>query len=161
MRPETKKGSRTKNGPDHVARTLANNGCPDDAVSPTLDVDLDETLGVPLQDGTVVVIKLAQLKSEKQVGDKRCNDLMRHIHSIGYHSIAGTGGFLVQRENFFVSILEESSGWSSDEIEDHSLCRIRGVFTASVGPTNSFEPGDKRLLKRKILFICSVTTQQV
>lgn len=83
VRKEEGTKNETNNEPDHVARTLADDGCPNDAVSPTLDVDLDETLGVPLQDGTVIVIKLAQLKSEKQVGDKkRCNGLLRRIHSI-------------------------------------------------------------------------------
>ena len=63
MRTTTPEGGNTE--PDHVARTVTDNGCPNDAVSPTLDVDLHETLGLPLQDCAVVVVKLTQIAIRK------------------------------------------------------------------------------------------------
>lgn len=44
--------------PDHVTRAITDNGGSKDAVGAALDVDLDETLGLSLQDSAVVVVKL-------------------------------------------------------------------------------------------------------
>ena len=56
------------NAPDHVARTIADNGCPKDAVGPTLHVNLHEPLRCSLQDGAVVVVKLK--KTFSKIGDE-------------------------------------------------------------------------------------------
>lgn len=56
---------KLRNAPDHVARTVTDNGCPKDAVGPALDVNLHEALGLTLQDGAVVVVKLTQIAIRK------------------------------------------------------------------------------------------------
>lgn len=44
--------------PDHVTRAFADNGGSKDAVGTALDVDLDEALGLSLQNSAVVVVEL-------------------------------------------------------------------------------------------------------
>lgn len=60
--------------PDHVARAVADDGRPNDAVGAALDVDLHEPFRLPLQDGAVVVLELCYSEKNKVVGRRRRED---------------------------------------------------------------------------------------